>query len=80
MNGKWWRWALLGILLFDLCLFAVRTGPMSNGGRYVTRLMEGISHQSAVQDASFDPGSARTRTAGNLTVTTVFLLTAMTLL
>ena len=80
MNGKWWRGALLGILLFDLCLFAVRTGPMSDGGKVVTRLMEGLSLQSTVQNVSFDPGSARTRTTGNLTVTTVFLLTAMTLL
>jgi hypothetical protein len=75
MNGKWWRRALLGILLFDLCLFAAGTGASSSG----IRLAEGLTLQRIVQDV-FDPSSVRTQTAEKLTITTTFLLTTITLL
>jgi len=77
MNRKLQRYVIIGMLLFDLCLIAVRSGSMSDQGQFAVPWTQGLQN---VPEVSFDPGSARTQTTEKLTVTTVFLLTAITLM
>lgn len=76
MNKKWWRYAIIGVLLFDLCLVAVQAGSIANQGKNTTPWSQGLEKM----EVSFDPSSPTAKTAEKLTVTTVFLLTAMTLM
>ena len=81
MSGKGWRYAIIGVLLFDLCLFTVRAGSLFDQGQHAVSRAQGLTRQTGhLPEVSSDPCSARTQTAEKLTMTTVFLLTAMTLL
>jgi hypothetical protein len=80
MSGKCWRYAIISVLLFDLCLFAVRAA-MFDQGQHTAPWAQSLTLQKTyLPEVSFDPCSSGTQTAEKLTVTTVFLLTAMTLL
>ncbi len=81
MNGRWRRYAIIGVLVFDLCLVAVRNGPLFDQGKNVSAWAEGLPvHNPHLQEVLFDPRAAGTQDAGRLTLTTVILLTAMTLM
>jgi hypothetical protein len=76
MSGKWRKNVVIGVLLFDLGLVAVRTGYLLVQGGNAQR----PDLPKVLQEVSFDPCSARAQSAEKLTVTTVILLTAMTLM
>jgi hypothetical protein len=81
MNGKWRKFAIIGILLLDLCLVAVRAESLSDQGGNASSWAKGLTIPKAhLQEVSFDPGFTRLQTAEKLTATTVFLLTAMILM
>jgi hypothetical protein len=76
MNKKWWRYAIIGVLLFDLCLVAIQAGSIANQEKNTAPWPQGLQNV----EVSFEPSSPTAKTAEKLTVTTVFLLTAMTLM
>ena len=81
MNGRWRRYAIIGVLVFDLCLVAERSGPLVDRGENASAWPEGLTmHNPHLQEVLFDPCAAGTQDAGKLTMTTVILLTAMTLM
>jgi hypothetical protein len=80
MGGKWRRYAIIGVLLFDLCLLAVRAESMFDQGQHAAPWAQGLNLQKAQQEDSFGSCSTKTQTAEKLTMTTVFLLTAMALM
>lgn len=77
MNRKWRKYVIIGILLFDLCLFVGGAVPFSDAGMIATpltkslMLSKGALHGSVVK--------AHTSAIGNFVVAAVILLT-MTLL
>jgi hypothetical protein len=79
MNRKLWKYAIIGMLLFDLCLIAVRTDALFNQGNSAAPLAQSLL-QTDIQDNSRNQLPARTKTAEKMTVATIFLLTAITLM
>jgi hypothetical protein len=79
MNKKWWRYAMIGVLLFDLCLVAIQAGSVVSQGKHTAPWPQGLQ-KTYPEEVSFDPSSPTAQTAGKLTVTTVFLLMAITLM
>jgi hypothetical protein len=81
MNGKWRKFAIIGILVLDICLVAVRVESLSNQGGDASSWAKDLTIQKThLQEISFGPGFIRLQTAEKLTATTVFLLTAMILM
>jgi hypothetical protein len=70
MNGKWWRFAIIGVLLFDLCLLVVGIMPISNAGALAVPWADGL----ALQNFSFDV-CLKPHTMENLTMAAAVLLT-----
>jgi hypothetical protein len=70
---------MIGMLLFDLCLIAVRTEAMFNQGKSAAPLAQSLL-QTDIQGNSLYPPPEKTKTAEKMTVATIFLLTAITLM
>ncbi len=69
MNGKWWKYAIIGIVLFDLCLFFVGVIPLADGGMLAVPWGDGVL---ALHNVSFD-GFLKTHLMQNITAAAVLL-------
>ncbi len=70
MNGKWWRFAIIGFLLFDLCLLVAGVLPLSSLGVHAFPWVDGLT----LQNLSFS-GYLKPHMMGNLTMAAAVLLT-----
>lgn len=70
MNGKWWRIAIIGVLLFDLCLLIMGSIPMSGAAVHAIPWSDGLALQNFTLSSCFNP-----HTVENLTFAAAILLT-----
>ncbi len=70
MNGKWWRYAIIGVLLLDLCLLVVGAVPVAHTGVLNAPWIDGL----ALQNISFD-GCMKAHVLENVTLAAAVLLT-----
>jgi len=70
MNGKWWRFAIIGFLLFDLWLLVMGIVPISSSGAHAAPWINGLGLQNFSLDGCLKP-----HMMGNLTMAAAVLLT-----
>ena len=69
MNRKWWRYAIIGILLFDVCLIVVGADRVPNVGVLTISWVEGLALQNTAVAACL-----KAHVMENLTVAGAILL------
>lgn len=74
MNGKWWRYAIIAVLLLDMCLLVVGAIPVMHTGVLGAPWIDGL----ALQGISFD-GCMKARVLENVTLAAAVLLTVTVL-
>jgi hypothetical protein len=71
MNGKWWRYAIAGFVLFALCLFLLGGISLSGSGTFTAPWGDGLA---VLQNIPFE-GCLRSHLVQNLTAAAALLLT-----
>ncbi len=71
MNGKWWRYAIVGVLLLDLCLFVAGTIHPADVGVLALPWADGLM----LQKVSLTGYLVKGHLMENLTVAAAVLLT-----